>query len=113
MRAQDSDAARTGRPGSDGHQDRARSRGSKRPALIEVKLDECSGAGVAPDLLYMQGGIHATAFFYDSLCPKCAEFNYQKRFQTALLRGKARPDHRRAPENRLSAALMYAGRARE
>lgn len=27
-------------------------------------------------------------FFYDSLCPECAEFNYQKRFQTAPLDGK-------------------------
>ncbi|MCU0665506.1 MAG: SDR family oxidoreductase [Candidatus Omnitrophica bacterium] len=27
-------------------------------------------------------------FFYDSMCPSCAEFNYQKRFQTAPLEGK-------------------------
>ncbi len=27
-------------------------------------------------------------FFYDALCPKCAEFNYQKRFQTASLDGQ-------------------------
>ena len=27
-------------------------------------------------------------FFYDSLCPKCAAFNYAKRFQTAPLDGK-------------------------
>jgi NAD(P)-dependent dehydrogenase (short-subunit alcohol dehydrogenase family) len=27
-------------------------------------------------------------FFYDSMCPSCAEFNYQKRFQTARLDGK-------------------------
>jgi NAD(P)-dependent dehydrogenase (short-subunit alcohol dehydrogenase family) len=27
-------------------------------------------------------------FFYDSMCAKCAEFNYQKRFQTAPLNGK-------------------------
>lgn len=27
-------------------------------------------------------------FFYDSMCPSCAEFNYQKRFQTAPLDGK-------------------------
>jgi NAD(P)-dependent dehydrogenase (short-subunit alcohol dehydrogenase family) len=26
-------------------------------------------------------------FFYDSMCPKCAEFNYKKRFQTASLDG--------------------------
>lgn len=26
--------------------------------------------------------------FYDSMCPKCAEFNYQKRFQTAPLDGQ-------------------------
>ncbi|MBI4346339.1 MAG: SDR family oxidoreductase [Elusimicrobia bacterium] len=27
-------------------------------------------------------------FFYDSMCPACAEFNYAKRFQTADLRGR-------------------------
>jgi NAD(P)-dependent dehydrogenase (short-subunit alcohol dehydrogenase family) len=27
-------------------------------------------------------------FFYDSMCPRCAEFNYQKRFQSADLRGQ-------------------------
>ena len=27
-------------------------------------------------------------FFYDSMCEECAEFNYQKRFQTAPLHGK-------------------------
>ncbi len=27
-------------------------------------------------------------FFYDAMCPSCAEFNYDKRFQTADLRGK-------------------------
>jgi NAD(P)-dependent dehydrogenase (short-subunit alcohol dehydrogenase family) len=27
-------------------------------------------------------------FFYDALCPECAEFNYAKRFQTADLTGK-------------------------
>ena len=26
--------------------------------------------------------------FYDALCPKCADFNYQKRFQTASLKGQ-------------------------
>ncbi len=27
-------------------------------------------------------------FFYDSMCPKCAAFNYQKRFQTAPMHGQ-------------------------
>ncbi len=27
-------------------------------------------------------------FFYDTMCPKCADLNYQKRFQTADLRGQ-------------------------
>lgn len=27
-------------------------------------------------------------FFYDSMCPACADFNYKKRFQTAPLHGK-------------------------
>ncbi|MCB1191701.1 MAG: SDR family oxidoreductase [Leptospiraceae bacterium] len=27
-------------------------------------------------------------FFYDSLCPNCSDFNYQKRFQTADLQGQ-------------------------
>ncbi|MBU0671262.1 oxidoreductase, partial [Patescibacteria group bacterium] len=26
--------------------------------------------------------------FYDAMCPRCAEFNYQKRFQTASLKGQ-------------------------
>ncbi|HCY88264.1 MAG TPA: oxidoreductase, partial [Desulfobacteraceae bacterium] len=26
--------------------------------------------------------------FYDTMCPECAEFNYQKRFQTASLKGR-------------------------
>ena len=26
--------------------------------------------------------------FYDTMCPDCAEFNYQKRFQTASLKGQ-------------------------
>jgi NAD(P)-dependent dehydrogenase (short-subunit alcohol dehydrogenase family) len=28
-------------------------------------------------------------FFYDSMCPACAAFNYEKRFQTARLEGRA------------------------
>jgi len=27
-------------------------------------------------------------FFYDAMCPKCSDFNYQKRFQTASLEGQ-------------------------
>lgn len=27
-------------------------------------------------------------FFYDSMCPECASFNYQKRFQSASLKGR-------------------------
>jgi NAD(P)-dependent dehydrogenase (short-subunit alcohol dehydrogenase family) len=27
-------------------------------------------------------------FFYDAMCPRCAEFNYKKRFQTASLQGQ-------------------------
>lgn len=27
-------------------------------------------------------------FFYDAMCPRCAEFNYRKRFQTAPLKGR-------------------------
>ena len=27
-------------------------------------------------------------FFYDSMCPSCADFNYQKRFQTVSLKGQ-------------------------
>ena len=30
-------------------------------------------------------------FFYDALCPPCAELNYEKRFQTASLDGPRRP----------------------
>lgn len=35
-----------------------------------------------------KGFYTAVHFFYHSLCPKCAEFNYAKRFQTADLTGR-------------------------
>ncbi len=33
-------------------------------------------------------GFTRVHFFYDAMCPKCAEFNYAKRFQTADLKGQ-------------------------
>lgn len=48
----------------------------------------------APELLRPRGcyvckqDFTKVHFFYDSMCPKCAEFNYAKRFQTASLVGQ-------------------------
>ncbi len=39
--------------------------------------------------------------FYDQLCPPCADFNYEKRAQTADLHGPRRARHRRPREDRL------------
>ena len=33
-------------------------------------------------------GFTKVHFFYDTMCPQCAEFNYAKRFQTASLEGQ-------------------------
>jgi NAD(P)-dependent dehydrogenase (short-subunit alcohol dehydrogenase family) len=33
-------------------------------------------------------GFTKVHFFYDTMCPKCSEFNYAKRFQTASLKGQ-------------------------
>lgn len=42
-----------------------------------------------PQTCYVCHREYTTAhFFYDALCPECAEFNYRKRFQTAPLHGK-------------------------
>ena len=41
-------------------------------------------------------------FFYDTMCPGCAELNYHRRFQTADLRGEVPLDNRIKVENRLS-----------
>ena len=41
-------------------------------------------------------------FFYDTLCKKCGDLNYRKRFQTALSSGASGSDYRRPSENRVS-----------
>ncbi len=38
-------------------------------------------------------------FFYDTLCKKCADLNYSKRFQTASLQGQVAFDYQRSREN--------------
>ena len=44
---------------------------------------------IKPINCYVCKGIYKEVhFFYHLLCPKCAEFNYAKRFQTADLRGR-------------------------
>src|SRR5208282_5770410 len=35
-----------------------------------------------------KNGFTKVHFFYDAMCPACAEFNYAKRFQTASLEGQ-------------------------
>jgi NAD(P)-dependent dehydrogenase (short-subunit alcohol dehydrogenase family) len=42
-----------------------------------------------PDICYICKSEFTTLHhFYDSLCPSCAEFNYEKRFQTCSLQGR-------------------------
>jgi len=52
-------------------------------------------------------------FFYDALCPKCADFNYAKRFQTADLKGKNGAHHRRPRKDRVSGGAHDASRRRQ
>lgn len=55
---------------------------------------ETTALQVSPDLQKPRGCYVCKAefttvhFFYDSMCPKCAPFHYEKRFQTANLKGK-------------------------
>ncbi|HEX9188986.1 MAG TPA: SDR family NAD(P)-dependent oxidoreductase [Vicinamibacteria bacterium] len=61
------------------------------PRLLEAGrvADERPREAVKPRTCYVCKGeyrlLHA---FYDALCPPCAELNYEKRFQTADLRGR-------------------------
>ncbi len=62
------------------------------PKQIEAPRPE--KAAEAPELIKPRGcyvckqDFTKLHFFYDSMCPKCAEYNYAKRFQTASLVGQ-------------------------
>lgn len=61
----------------------------KAPALIADNPEATPPALQSPRTCYIcKAEFTRLHFFYDSLCMKCAEFNYQKRFQSAPLRGK-------------------------
>jgi len=54
----------------------------KQSAFQEIEL-------VNPRACYIcKSGFTKVHFFYDAMCPACAEFNYVKRFQTASLAGQ-------------------------
>lgn len=60
------------------------------PALV-ASLDEKADVGElksARNCYVCKAEFTRLHFFYDSMCPTCAEFNYGKRFQTASLEGR-------------------------
>ncbi len=58
------------------------------------QAEACLKSGAEPDLksprncYVCKDEFTRLHFFYDALCPRCAEFNYEKRFQTASLDGQ-------------------------
>jgi NAD(P)-dependent dehydrogenase (short-subunit alcohol dehydrogenase family) len=61
----------------------------KAPLMIDDKNSRVQIVLRSPRTCYIcKAEFTLQHFFYDSLCPACAELNYQKRFQTAPLKGK-------------------------
>lgn len=60
------------------------------PARLEGSAVDRSGPDLrSPGSCYVCKSAYTKQhFFYDSMCPTCADFNYKKRFQTAPLDGK-------------------------
>lgn len=60
------------------------------PALVSPDAEESHGPELkSPRNCYVcKAEFTKLHFFYDSMCPSCASFNYKKRFQTARLDGK-------------------------
>ncbi|MHB8154630.1 MAG: SDR family NAD(P)-dependent oxidoreductase [Candidatus Omnitrophota bacterium] len=62
------------------------------PAQItgtEVKLEQERPELITPRACYIcKSEFKRLHFFYDALCPRCADFNYKKRFQTISLAGQ-------------------------
>lgn len=54
----------------------------------EVKSDSERVLNSARNCYVCKAEFTKLHFFYDSMCPSCADFNYQKRFQTAPLHGR-------------------------
>lgn len=63
-------------------------------APLQITNNECTGQNNdhvlnSPRNCYVcKAEFTKLHFFYDSMCPACAEYNYKKRFQTAPLNGK-------------------------
>jgi NAD(P)-dependent dehydrogenase (short-subunit alcohol dehydrogenase family) len=64
------------------------------PRMFALESSENEGTGGAGELLRPRScyicktEFSRLHFFYDSMCTPCARFNYEKRFQTASLRGR-------------------------
>ena len=75
-------------------------RAARRSPVFHAPLQLATGPGGSPETrsageLKTPRGCYVCKtefrtvhFFYDSMCPDCAEYNYQKRFQTASLAGR-------------------------
>lgn len=60
------------------------------PALVSPDVHESHGPELksARNCYVCKAEFTKLHFFYDSMCPSCASFNYKKRFQTASLAGQ-------------------------
>lgn len=60
------------------------------PALVSPDANESHGPELksARNCYVCKAEFTKLHFFYDSMCPSCATFNYSKRYQTASLEGK-------------------------
>lgn len=59
------------------------------PLLEAPKSEDASAELKSPRNCYVcKAEFRKLHFFYDSMCPACAELNYKKRFQTASLKGQ-------------------------
>jgi NAD(P)-dependent dehydrogenase (short-subunit alcohol dehydrogenase family) len=57
--------------------------------ISESAIDKSAGELHTPRNCYVCKAEYTRLhFFYDAMCPSCAEFNYRKRFQTASLKGQ-------------------------
>jgi NAD(P)-dependent dehydrogenase (short-subunit alcohol dehydrogenase family) len=57
-------------------------------AAAEARRDEGARVETARQCYVCKTEFHELHFFYDQMCPPCAELNYKKREQTADLRGR-------------------------
>ena len=56
---------------------------------VDIEIEDKIGTLETPRNCYVcKAEFVKLHHFYDTMCPECAEFNYQKRFQTASLKGQ-------------------------